>query len=195
MLACVCGQNDFRYLYPTLYDLFSREGPKSLPYPLARADPINLSGTVGSYSLVGCLMAQLWPTVMVVLVALLVVPSPVCGWMRMLVEVTISLIAVNKLLVQRIIIPFAQRFELGIVLYVVQLYLYLGHLVSGARRIGLLVIISSLSFFWPHRCILPAGVELQDSCHVFFMAVVMDEVDADARKAKEQAAIPTGRRQ
>eukprot|EP00966_Prymnesium_polylepis_P316289 7308496-Prymnesium_polylepis.1 len=73
-----------------------------------------------------------------------------------------------------VVIPFFQHHEIGVALFVIELwYLHIG-LLKGIARLVTACQNVVLSSFTPHRCIFPDGMESADSAHVAFVCYVME---------------------
>lgn len=185
IVASIAGYRDFRRIYPLLYERLDREGPVSIPFPLARSDPINILGICGSYTLVGCVLCFVASTLIAMALALLAVPTPLMGFARSVAEAIMGVVLLDQLLVQRVLVPLGQEYDIGVLLHAVQLYAYIVKIISGGRRAGFLALIFFWSFFLPHRCIFPASFERIDTCHVSFVALVMEEVERNRLAASK----------
>ena len=75
-----------------------------------------------------------------------------------------------------VVIPFFQHHEIGVALFVIEIwYLHIG-LLKGVTRLATAFQNVILSSFTPHACIFPDGMEASDTAHVAFVCYVMERV-------------------
>merc|ERR1719353_627564 len=89
------------------------------------------------------------------------------------------------LLIRTIFVPFMQRYQVGPMLFLIELFYFNISFVKGLTRIVLLVIFTLDSFFTPAMCAFPEGKEAWDGGHLTFVCYAMSRVEADKQLQAE----------
>ena len=83
------------------------------------------------------------------------------------------------LLIRTWFVPLMQKYKVGPVLFLVELFYFNISIIKGVSRIILLVFLNLDSFYTPAKCAFPDGKESWDGGHLTFVCYAMARVDAD----------------
>lgn len=184
LVVVVLGQRDLRRLYPYVYERLAREGPSAMPFDLSRANGHTYLGLSTAWNIAGLLILLGVCAVVAVVLAVWVIPGPFAGPVRNLIEVSIFTTLTDSLILRACVLPIAMKYELGVVMYALELYFIVVCFIKGVARLGWHTYYFVFSFFYPHRCAFPTGNEATDLAHVAFASVVMMQVELDQKIAE-----------
>ena len=83
-----------------------------------------------------------------------------------------------------------QKYKVGPVLFLVELFYFNISIIKGVSRIILLVFLNLDSFYTPAKCAFPDGKESWDGGHLTFVCYAMARVDADKQLQAQPRPIP-----
>lgn len=83
-----------------------------------------------------------------------------------------------------------QKYKVGPVLFLVELFYFNISIIKGVSRIILLVFLNLDSFYTPAKCAFPDGKESWDGGHLTFVCYAMARVEADKQLQAQPRPIP-----
>ena len=181
---CWLGQRDAKRIYPLVYERFTREGPRCVPFTLWRVDGHTVIGLYFAWTVLGCALVQLTITVVLVLLGAMVdrTPNPVSDPLRSICASVTITILFEKLVLRAWLLPLVVHLRLGPIQYLIELYFMSIYTVKAFAATGRFYFFCIGSFFRPHRCAFPAGSEQHAYAHAAFLSMVMRQVESDAEE-------------
>ena len=167
------------HTYARTYDLLWHHGPSALRFPLRRANTVRFFSTF--------VVSQVFGYVMLLVLFLGIAFVILFAWMdwsgkhaiRTTLIVTIGFQLIEMLLLRSVFVPLLQKYKVGPLLFLVEVFYVNISVIKGLSRIMLLLVFTLVSFFTPAKCAFPDGKESWDSGHLCFVCYAMARVEAD----------------
>jgi len=175
--------------YGILYKFFQQHTAATLRMPIARPDSVRMIGSVVPLMLIGMLATCIIFFVLGLLVAALMVQTPLAAWLREKVANTLANWLFYTFILWSVVVPLLQRYRSGPALYVLEMYFLQTGFIKAYFRVAIIAVISVTSFFYPAQNMFPDGYECWEPGHCVFCAYVCERIEQDEIKRQVFASL------